>query len=599
MKQLKISTRLILGFAAMALVIAALGVIALQRVQAINDQFTLALDDRYPKIKRFLTIRDGNATVSRALRDMFILTEPAQLQALKAEIDEISKRTSAEFKVLETSMTTPKGKAGFAKLNAARMAYRGPRDKLIELLMAGKRDEARQLLVAEVVPRQQDYMTAVTELVELGGRLMDDASQQAEAHATSTRWTVGLAIVAGLLLAAATAAWIIRTTLRPLNQAVDVARSVAAGDLSKQFDASGSTETAQLLSALKEMQTRLADIVGEVRANAEGVATASAEISSGNSDLSARTEHQASALEETAASMEQLGATVRTNSDNAQQANQLAQAASDVASRGGQAVEAVVSTMREISDSSGRIAEIIGTIDGIAFQTNILALNAAVEAARAGEQGRGFAVVAGEVRTLAQRSAEAAKEIKTLIAQSVERVEQGTRQVDQAGATIEQVVTSIRRVTDIVGEISSASREQASGVAQVGEAVTAMDQATQQNAALVEESAAAAESLKMQAQQLVQAVAVFKLAGGAATPAVAARPAAAMPAPAPAAAPVARVARPVAAARKPVVASAKAVRPAAVAPAPARAPAAAKAAAPAPAPAPAAAVANDDDWSTF
>jgi len=265
-----------------------------------------------------------------------------------------------------------------------------------------------------------------------------------------------------------------------------------------------------LLAALAQMQASLAQVVNTVRDGSDHVATASAEIAQGNNDLSQRTEQQASALQQTAASMEQLGSTVRQNADNARQADVLARTASEVAQRGGAAVAQVVDTMRGINDSSKQIADITGVIDGIAFQTNILALNAAVEAARAGEQGRGFAVVAGEVRILAQRSADAARQIKSLIAVSVERVEQGTRQVDEAGTTMTDVVGSIERVTHIMGEISAASSEQSTGVRQVGEAVTQMDQATQQNAALVEQSAAAAESLKQQAHQLVDAVAVFR-----------------------------------------------------------------------------------------
>ncbi|HZE90771.1 MAG TPA: methyl-accepting chemotaxis protein, partial [Rhizobacter sp.] len=273
-------------------------------------------------------------------------------------------------------------------------------------------------------------------------------------------------------------------------------------------------EMGQLLDALSRMQAKLRQTVSGVRQSAESVATASAEISQGNNDLSQRTEQQASALQETAASMEELSSTVKQNADNAHQANQLAMKASTVAISGGEVVNRVVETMKGINDSSKKISDIISVIDGIAFQTNILALNAAVEAARAGEQGRGFAVVASEVRGLAQRSAEAAKQIKTLISNSVDRVEQGSQLVDQAGVTMQDVVASIRRVTDIMGEISSASLEQSAGVGQVGQAITQMDQATQQNAALVEQSAAAAESLKGQAQQLVGAVAVFKLAGG-------------------------------------------------------------------------------------
>jgi methyl-accepting chemotaxis protein len=305
--------------------------------------------------------------------------------------------------------------------------------------------------------------------------------------------------------------WIIRAITQPINRAVGVARAVASGDLSQEFDSTGKNETALLLGALKDMQTSLATVVSSVRLGSEGVSAASAEIALGNHDLSARTESQASALEETAASMEELSATVKQNADSARQANQLATSASGVAARGGEVVARVVDTMKGINEASHKIAAIISVIDGIAFQTNILALNAAVEAARAGEQGRGFAVVASEVRSLASRSADAAKEIKTLINASVERVEQGTSLVDQAGTTMADVVSSIRRVADLMGEISAANAEQSAGVNQVGEAVIQMDQVTQQNAALVEEMAAAASSLKAQAQDLVQVVSVFKL----------------------------------------------------------------------------------------
>jgi len=295
---------------------------------------------------------------------------------------------------------------------------------------------------------------------------------------------------------------------------VGVASRIAQGDLSGRIVARANDEVGRLMISLEEMQTSLVKTVFSVRQGAEGVSTASAEIASGNHDLSARTESQASALEETAASMEELSATVKQNADSARQANQLAMSASSVATEGGEVVAQVVETMKGISDGSTKMADIISAIEGIAFQTNILALNAAVEAARAGEQGRGFAVVASEVRSLAGRSADAAKEIKSLIIASVERVGQGAALVDQAGATMTNVVSAIKRVTDLMGEISAASNEQAAGVAQVGEAVMQMDQVTQQNAALVEEMAAAASSLKSQAQELVQTVAVFKLTSG-------------------------------------------------------------------------------------
>jgi methyl-accepting chemotaxis protein len=328
-----------------------------------------------------------------------------------------------------------------------------------------------------------------------------------------------------------------------LNEAMTAARQVADGDLTNA-QTSGSRSENSLAGALNSMLVMLVATVSSVRLGAEGVANASAEIAQGNQDLSSRTESQASALEQTAASMEQLSATVKQNADSARQANQLAASASTVAAKGGEVVAQVVDTMKGINDASRKIGDIISVIDGIAFQTNILALNAAVEAARAGEQGRGFAVVASEVRSLAGRSAEAAKEIKYLISASVERVEQGTALVDQAGSTMTEVVSSIQRVTDIMGEISAASNEQAAGVAQVGEAVTQMDQVTQQNAALVEQMAAAASSLKSQAQELVQVVAVFKLGGHdapqslRATPAVRAKPRAPATAPRTLAAPM-------------------------------------------------------------
>ncbi|WP_420472632.1 methyl-accepting chemotaxis protein [Noviherbaspirillum sp. ST9] len=307
---------------------------------------------------------------------------------------------------------------------------------------------------------------------------------------------------------------IVRRSLKQLgaepSEAAAVAQRVAQGDLAMRIELQRGDQ-GSLMAQLNAMQNSLSAVVGNVRRNAEGVATASAEIAQGNNDLSARTEQQASSLEETAASMEELGSQVKQNADSAREANQLAQDASAIAVKGGGIVDEVVSTMKGINEASHKISEIIGVIDGIAFQTNILALNAAVEAARAGEQGRGFAVVAAEVRSLAQRSAQAAREIKTLIGTSVERVEAGTTLVDQAGSTMQEIVASIRRVTDIMSEISAASNEQSIGVSQVGEAIAQMDEVTQQNAALVEEMAAAAENLKNEAEQLVQAVSVFRV----------------------------------------------------------------------------------------
>jgi methyl-accepting chemotaxis protein len=339
------------------------------------------------------------------------------------------------------------------------------------------------------------------------------AADLAATTASSERWALVAAAstVALVLLVLGMLVGVQRRTARVIGDAARAIDGIAQGDLRQAIDTRDPSQEGRLLASLAAMQAQLAQVVSAIRSGADEVANASSQIAQGNNDLSQRTEEQASSLQQTASSMEQLGATVKLNADNARQADQLAQGASSVASRGGDVVGQVVGTMKDIHDASRRIADIIGTIDGIAFQTNILALNAAVEAARAGEEGRGFAVVAGEVRSLAQRSAEAAREIKSLITASVERVERGTALADQAGETMNEIVQSIQRVTDIVGEITTASIEQSQGVQEVGQAVTQMDQATQHNAALVEESAAASDSLKQQAAQLVQAVSAFKL----------------------------------------------------------------------------------------
>ena len=351
-------------------------------------------------------------------------------------------------------------------------------------------------------------MQALVNLQLEVGKSEYDAS--IERYTWAQRSAIGL-IVLSIACGIVIGAWLVAGIARSLAQALRIANSVAAGDLTERIDIASRDEIGQLLEALQKMNTGLVAIVTEVRSGTEVIATASSQIAAGNQDLSCRTEEQASSLEETAASMEELTSTVRQNADNARQANTLAETASTVASRGGQVIGQVVATMGEINDSSRKIVDIIGVIDAIAFQTNILALNAAVEAARAGEQGRGFAVVASEVRNLAQRSASAAREIKTLIGTSVERADAGSKLVDEAGATMHEIVQSVRRVADIMGEITSASSEQTAGIDQINVAIAQMDQVTQQNAALVEQASAASESMQDQARKLAQAVGLFKL----------------------------------------------------------------------------------------
>jgi methyl-accepting chemotaxis protein len=415
------------------------------------------------------------------------------------------------FKILDTLPTNAEERKLVADIMQTRKSYLDARDASVKAKSEGRSEDAARIFDSQFTPLSRAYLDRVQAFQEYQSKAIDTGAQSIDAD--SNRGVLFIAILGGLaVLMGGLFAWVLtRSITQPMQQAVESTEAISNGNLATDIKIDGKDEAARLLRALSVMQENLGRIVGKVRQGSESVATASSEIAQGNQDLSARTESQASALEETAASMEELSSTVKQNADNARQANQLALSASTVAVKGGEVVAQVVDTMKGINDSSKKISDIISVIDGIAFQTNILALNAAVEAARAGEQGRGFAVVASEVRSLAGRSADAAKEIKTLINDSVERVEQGTTLVDQAGVTMTEVVSSIRRVTDIMGEISAASSEQSAGVAQVGEAVTQMDQATQQNAALVEEMAAAASSLRTQAQELVGTVAVFKL----------------------------------------------------------------------------------------
>ena len=515
MGNLKISTRLAGAFGLLVLLLVGLAVAAYSQLSSIHDD-TLDLADKWLPSVQVVNQMEAQATINRVVVATHILnTDEAAMGGIEQEITQGRDKLAKQRQTYEKLISSPEEKRLYEEFSAAWKKYAETNDKVLAHSRKNESDQARALLQGE---SRQNYVAAMAlldKLVELNGAGAEQSKAASERSYSVALTTLFVTAALAIAVAVVAALWLIRSITGPLARAVHAADLVAAGDLTVQIQADSQDETGKLLQSLDKMQQSLVRTVSTVRQNAESVASASAQIASGNHDLSARTESQASALEETAASMEELGSTVRQNADNARQANQLAVSASTVAVQGGEVVSQVVETMKGITTASNKIADIIGVIDGIAFQTNILALNAAVEAARAGEQGRGFAVVASEVRSLAGRSAEAAKEIKSLIGASVERVEQGNVQAERAGQTMTEVVNAIRRVTDIMGEISAASSEQSAGVSQVGEAVTQMDQATQQNAALVEQMAAAAGSLSGQARELVEAVAVFKLAQGA------------------------------------------------------------------------------------
>ncbi|HEV6964398.1 methyl-accepting chemotaxis protein [Roseateles sp.] len=526
---MKLSQKLTGAFVSLVLLTLIVGGVGIYNMARINANTEEIATSWLPSVKVLGDMRATANQLRRGEADHLMSSTEAERGAAETRIA----NAKASLAKLEASyqplITSPQERALYEDYRKAADAYLAVQDRLLRSSQAGEAQAtaSRALFRGESRQAFNGVVDQLGKLVDLNDRGSVGAASAAASSYGASRWTmVGLLLVAMVMAAALTLA-LLRDVLGTLGgepaEARRLAQAVAQGHLDSEIVVRNG-DTTSLMAAIHAMQSGLAQVVAVVRAGAESVASASSQIAHGNHDLSQRTEEQASALQQTAASMEELGSTVQQNADNARQADQLAQNASQVATGGGSVVSQVVDTMKGIHESSRRIADIIGVIDGIAFQTNILALNAAVEAARAGEQGRGFAVVAGEVRNLAGRAAEAAREIKSLITASVERVEQGTALVDRAGSTMTEVVGSIRRVTDIVGEISAASTEQNSGVAQIGQAVSQMDQTTQQNAALVEEMAAAATSLNLQAQQLVEAVAVFKLAPGQA--AATARPAA-------------------------------------------------------------------------
>ncbi|MBI5268056.1 MAG: MCP four helix bundle domain-containing protein [Burkholderiales bacterium] len=512
MSRLSIGQRLAAGFSLVLVLAAAIALISLWRLQDTAAETRAMMQE--PLTKERL-VSDWYANVNAGVRRTLAIarsSDPSLVAFFADDVAEATKASTHYQKSIEALLSSEREKAVFAQLSDARKRFVTTRDRIAGMKKDGQVDEALALLDSQFKPAAQAYLDGMKSLQQLQREDLDARSQAIDAlNRASAGWLLGLSAVAILL--GVVASWqITRSITRPLGEAVAAARRVADGDLTQRIVADRSDETGRLLNALQDMQHRLAEVVARVRGNAESVAGASAEIAQGNLDLSQRTETQASSLQETAATMSQLSQTVSLNAESAHEAKNLAEGATRVASRGGAMVGDVVQTMRSIQASSNRIGDIISVIDGIAFQTNILALNAAVEAARAGEQGRGFAVVAGEVRTLAQRSAQAAKEIKTLITDSMEQVRSGTQLVDQAGETMGEIVGAIQRVSGIVAEISTASADQSARVRQLDGAVEQMDRATQQNAALVEQSAAAAESLRHQSTELVESVAVFRVA---------------------------------------------------------------------------------------
>lgn len=509
---LNIGVRLGVGFSVILVLMAIMATVGLTRISAVGATAQKMADEDLVKerlARQWLANVKENGVRTLALLKV---SDPVTIDRWRKNIALTNNANDDLIKQLGPMLQTPEGKQKFDLALERRKQFGDIRDNILDMK---DKNVDQATLDQEVdrlfMPARQAYYDSMDDIVDFQREILNSANADIQSVKYSSSLILAILAVVSILVGAMSAWRLALGITRPLGRAVEVAETVAAGDLTTSVAVDSKDEIGQLLQALKKMNDNLAGIVGEVRTGTETIATASSQIASGNLDLSSRTEEQASSLEETASAMEELTSTVKQNADNAQQANQLAASASGVAVQGGQVVEQVISTMQSISDSSKRIADIIGVIDGIAFQTNILALNAAVEAARAGEQGRGFAVVASEVRNLAQRSANAAKEIKSLITDSVESVEVGSKLVEQAGATMREVVNSVQRVTDIVSEISAASHEQSTGIEQVNQAIGQMDEVTQQNAALVEEAAAASQSLQDQAASLAQAVSVFKV----------------------------------------------------------------------------------------
>ena len=513
-RNIRIGQRLTIGFGLVIALLVMLAGLALVRIDSLSAEITSLVQTTYPRTVIANNMKADLNEMSRSMLSILVMTDDEQIKGELANIEKYARRHEANMAELQKVIDDDEGRALLKAIVTLReKAFKGQK-AFVGLINENLKDDAMTKFLFSVRPAQTKYFAELDKLIEQQNLSMEQAGASSTRQAHGTMAFIMALAVAAALISVAVALLATRSITLPLNRAVRIAQQVAKGDLTSTIVTRSQDETGQLMQALDHMNRSLQGIVGNVRLGTETIASASTQIASGNSDLSMRTEQQAASLQQTSGAVNELTRIVRQNADNASQANQLATAASSIATEGGQVVAKVVDTMGSIDASSRKIVDIISVIDGIAFQTNILALNAAVEAARAGEQGRGFAVVAGEVRTLAQRSALAAKEIKTLIHESVEKVELGSQLVTQAGSTMDNVVASVRRVSDIIGEITEASRSQNEGIEAVNRSITQMDSVTQQNAALVEQAAAAAESMQNQAVNLAAVVSVFKLEEG-------------------------------------------------------------------------------------
>jgi len=512
LNRLKIATKLWVFIGLVLALLSSIAGVGLVRSAGILAEGRAQQEVAYKMVQ--VVTRWAGLTETNAARNLAIIisTDPAIAAAFKDPVNITTKEISDMQKQLEALPLTDADRTQLQKIGELRKNVISSREKARAARTEGKADEAMQIMSAQFLPAMTAYAASQQELLKMQEQRLADVQIQTESRRQANSIGIMIGLVVVVVLISVGTIWLVRSIRVPLDQANDLAARIAQGDLSSSISTDREDEFGSLLRSLSTMNDSLARMVAQVRMSTDNIATASAEIATGNNDLAHRTEQTSSNLQSTASSMDALTATVQHSTDNSRQASALAASASTVAQRGGSVVMQVVSTMQEIDASSKKIADIIGVIDGIAFQTNILALNAAVEAARAGEQGRGFAVVASEVRSLAQRSAEAAKEIKGLISTSVEKVESGTRLVTDAGATMDEIVQSVRRVADVISEITAAATEQSQGIAGVNAAIGNLDQMTQQNAALVEESAAAAESLREQADRMKEAVSVFRVA---------------------------------------------------------------------------------------